>query len=356
MNKLHDLLSKLQAIEEAAKTSDIPAAHRKAKNPEDWKVSMKDLDDEEKEGKISHKDNLAKNSGKQINEWDVEDDTRGDGQEAAIHDAMQKLGISLNDINAENVWDIGEKISQAIGSGYNDYYRTNSEHRDVPAEDVLDYLSNHIDLSELSEESTELTTTVEPETTQDPQDGAGASDESIATECGDMPMGASQGGNKVELSMTDLLKLMAQLSKGQDPSVGGGDQPLMGDSYENEPNPEVAPVSAVLPTGNDMHSKGSEAEKVNGGGNPLQAQLAELYADIKARQLDELSNDTLKSYTKKAAADLNDRAYLSGHAYGKGKGDINREKKAFSRQAGIEKAVDKMSLKEANQMARNLRK
>lgn len=275
MNNLHDLLAKLQSIEEAAKNSDIPAAHRKAKNPDGWwKTSLKDLEAEEKEGKISHPDNLAKNNGTKNEEVEIEEEFELD--------------------------EVGEQLAP------------------------------------------------------DTQGAAGAADESV-TECGDMPM-AGEGEGKVELSMSDLLKLMAHISKGQEPNVGGHDQPLMGDSYENEPEPEVAPVSAVLPTGNDMHSKGGEAEKVNGGGNPLQAQLAELYADIKARQLDELSKDTLKSYTKKAAADLNDKAYLSGHAYGKGKGDINREKKAFSRQAGIEKAVDKMSLKEANQLARNLRK
>jgi hypothetical protein len=42
---------------------DIPAAHRKASGDKDWKVTQKDLD-KEKDSRISHKDTLAKNSGK----------------------------------------------------------------------------------------------------------------------------------------------------------------------------------------------------------------------------------------------------------------------------------------------------
>ena len=190
--------------------------------------------------------------------------------------------------------------------------------------------------------------------------GAGAADESVE-ECGDMPMAAAEGEGKVELSMSDLLKLMTHISKGQDPNVGQGDQPLMGDDvgeeYQNEPEPEVAPVDAVLPTGNDMHSKGAEAEKVNGGGNPLQAQLAELYSQIKEReaQLAELSKGTLASYAKKASAGASNAAFKAG---------MTRDDKEFSKQnakagkreAGLDKAIDKLSLKEANQQARNLRK
>jgi hypothetical protein len=52
-----------------------------------------------------------------------------------------------------------------------------------------------------------------------------------------------------------------------------------------EPDEKYADISAVIPTGNDMHSKGGEAPKVNGGGNPMQetlrAQLDSLYKTIK---------------------------------------------------------------------------
>ena len=59
------------------------------------------------------------------------------------------------------------------------------------------------------------------------------------------------------------------------------------EEFANEPNEKVAPISAVTPTGNDIHSKGGEAEKVNGGGNPmgvdeaLVSRLASHYQSIK---------------------------------------------------------------------------
>ena len=52
-----------------------------------------------------------------------------------------------------------------------------------------------------------------------------------------------------------------------------------------EPDEQYADVDAVTVTGNDLHSKGGEAPKVNGGGNPMQetlrAQLDSLYKTIK---------------------------------------------------------------------------
>ena len=116
------------------------------------------------------------------------------------------------------------------------------------------------------------------------QGGAGASDEGM-DEC-------PQDGN-VQLSMADLLKLMHRMQKGNVPQP---DQTLLGDEGVGEefanaqadaPGPEVAPVAAVIRKGNDLASKGDEAPKVNGGGNPLQAQLAELYAQVKERPVEE---------------------------------------------------------------------
>lgn len=188
-------------------------------------------------------------------------------------------------------------------------------------------------------------------------------DEMTAVECGDMPSHGGEG--KVELSMGDLIRLMNQLQKGQAPNAGHGDQPLMGDEVGEEfgnampgaEGPEVAPVAAVIPTGDDMHSKGAEAEKVNGGGNPLQAHLSELYAQIKEReaQLSELSKDTLASYAKKASAGASTAAFKAGMTQDD-KQFTKHNAKAAKREAGLDKAIDKLSLKEANQMARKLRK
>jgi hypothetical protein len=89
MSNLYDLMAKLQAIEEAAKFSEIPASQRKEKYPHGWKVTQKDLDDEEKEGKISHKDNLAKNNG--TKKEDVEVDECGGDSGGMVQLSMQDL-------------------------------------------------------------------------------------------------------------------------------------------------------------------------------------------------------------------------------------------------------------------------
>jgi hypothetical protein len=64
---------------------------------------------------------------------------------------------------------------------------------------------------------------------------------------------------------------------------------LVGDSYDNAPNEVTLDMDAVIPTGNDIHSKGREAEKVNGGGNPFNVDeslvnhLSNLYNEVKSR-------------------------------------------------------------------------
>jgi hypothetical protein len=52
-----------EGVEDGPKKSDVPAFMRKAKGGDDWKTSSKDIDDE-KYRNISHKDTLARNSGK----------------------------------------------------------------------------------------------------------------------------------------------------------------------------------------------------------------------------------------------------------------------------------------------------
>lgn len=51
------------------------------------------------------------------------------------------------------------------------------------------------------------------------------------------------------------------------------------------PDPRYAPINRMTATGDDLSSKGGEAPKVNGGGNPLEEQLAsrlaKLYDEIK---------------------------------------------------------------------------
>ena len=56
------------------------------------------------------------------------------------------------------------------------------------------------------------------------------------------------------------------------------------EGYANEPDEKYGDVGSVTATGNDMHSKGKEAPKVNGGGNPMESirqQLDARYKEIK---------------------------------------------------------------------------
>lgn len=78
---------------------------------------------------------------------------------------------------------------------------------------------------------------------------------------------------------------------GKATSVDMNDEPIMGDNFANSveggSDTEVYGIDAVTGTGDDLHSKGGEAEKVNGGGNPfnvdesLVSRLSAMYEEIK---------------------------------------------------------------------------
>jgi hypothetical protein len=114
-------------------------------------------------------------------------------------------------------------------------------------------------------------------------------------ECGEMPgtMHSPKQQDNVNMNVTmsgngaggikDLMNILKNIetgatSHGDEPPgddtvvIGSNDiadvQAELDDSYNNEPNTEVAGIDAVTPTGNDLASKGDEAEKANGGGNP----------------------------------------------------------------------------------------
>lgn len=63
------------------------------------------------------------------------------------------------------------------------------------------------------------------------------------------------------------------------------------DEFANEPDSMYQDIGAVTRTGGDIHSKGGEAPKVNGGGNPLLKvkvegileQMTKLYQEVKLR-------------------------------------------------------------------------
>lgn len=94
--------------------------------------------------------------------------------------------------------------------------------------------------------------------------------------------GSGSGGIK------DLLDILRHIENND----GGEKDVVIGmEEFANEPNVQTAGVDAVIPTGDDLASKGGEAEKVNGGGNPMQpgvseslvAHLSNLYQEVKSR-------------------------------------------------------------------------
>jgi hypothetical protein len=95
-----------------------------------------------------------------------------------------------------------------------------------------------------------------------------------------------------------LGKLMGKMDK--EPIIGDVDMPM--DEYANTPDEVYGTVGDVTQTGNDIHSKGAEAPKVNGGGNPfgvdedLVNRLASMYESIKSR---DNVNETLNEFDVK---------------------------------------------------------
>jgi len=124
-------------------------------------------------------------------------------------------------------------------------------------------------------------------------------------ECGGMPsMGpmssmAPKQQDNVNMSVNmsgqgaggirDLMAILKNIEQ------GGGDAEkdmVVGlEQMANAPDEQTAGLGAVTPTGDDLHSKGGEAPKVNGGGNPMQRgvseglldQLNNLYQEVKLR-------------------------------------------------------------------------
>lgn len=91
--------------------------------------------------------------------------------------------------------------------------------------------------------------------------------------------GSGAGGIR---DLMSILKNIEQAGADADDVVFGTDEAKMmartEEEFANQPDEETAPVSAVTSTGNDLSSKGAEAPKVNGGGNPMQEALAEKLA------------------------------------------------------------------------------
>ena len=138
-------------------------------------------------------------------------------------------------------------------------------------------------------------------------------------ECGDMPVGmmgmSSHQGQQDSVTMNismngsgaggirDLMSILRDIEGSDNADVHSHDVSKLfgGDDVEvafdeemadggfgaatTEPNTATAGIDAVTATGNDLASKGIEAPKVNGGGNPMHEALAsrlyQMYQEIK---------------------------------------------------------------------------
>ena len=141
----------------------------------------------------------------------------------------------------------------------------------------------------------------------------------VNEECGDMPMGmmgmSSHQGQQDSVTMNismngsgaggirDLMSILRNIESSDNTDVHSHDVSKLfgGDDIEvafgeemsdggfgaatTQPDPATAGIDAVTATGNDIHSKGIEAPKVNGGGNPMHEtvkhRLYTLYNEIK---------------------------------------------------------------------------
>lgn len=170
-------------------------------------------------------------------------------------------------------------------------------------------------------------------------------------ECGDMPMGmmgmSSHQGQQDSVTMNismngsgaggirDLMSILRDIESSDNVDVhnhdvnklfGGDDVEVAFDeemadggfaTATTEPNTATTGIDAVTATGNDLASKGIEAPKVNGGGNPMQETLAsrlyQMYQEIKEAKSDKF--DALKHVKnptkgeKEAAKDVKRGSY-----------------------------------------------
>jgi len=156
-------------------------------------------------------------------------------------------------------------------------------------------------------------------------------------ECGDMPMGmmgmsGSQGQqDNLDMNITlhgsgaggvrDLMNILRDIEGSGNADVHshdvsklfGGDDAVevafdeeMGDggfgAATTHPDTSTAGIDAVTATGNDLASKGAEARKVNGGGNPmheaLASKLAQMYQEIKEAGDKKTMSRAAKGYEK----------------------------------------------------------
>ncbi len=132
-------------------------------------------------------------------------------------------------------------------------------------------------------------------------------------ECGDMmgPMGSPKQSDNVTMNISmngsgsggirDLMNILRNIEKGDDghdhddgldmkisPTLIPDKMPVLGDEYDNSPDELVAPMSAAIPGGNDLHKPKGAYPKAAGGDNPmalesLKDKLGAMYEQIKSK-------------------------------------------------------------------------
>lgn len=166
----------------------------------------------------------------------------------------------------------------------------------------------------------------------------------LTGECGDMGPQASAPKQSDSVTMNvsmngsgaggirDLMAILKNIEHGgasephhdADVLVGMGAEEGFQDATTT-PHPQTAGVDAMTRTGDDLSSKGKEAVKVNGGGNPMReslvAKLSAMYEEVKneaynpnsasaenRRNLDKHEHDRLKAAAEKDDATDADKA------------------------------------------------
>lgn len=190
-----------------------------------------------------------------------------------------------------NFTDLYKKIAALENLEPSDKY-THKDLDDDVAEDNMPQATSNVDQPLMGSQMADL----EVEPIADP-----VAVDTDMEECGGMmssPMMSPKQPDNVSMTVNmngsgkggirDLLDVLKNIEQ----SAGGDKAMVIGmEEFANQPNATVADTSAMTPTGDDLSSKGAEAEKVNGGGNPMQPGVSEslvshlnnLYQEIKSR-------------------------------------------------------------------------
>ena len=159
------------------------------------------------------------------------------------------------------------------------------------------------------------------------------SSDDFIDECGDDTMNTPHQPSSVSMSVSmngsgkegirDLMDVLKNIEDAVHSTDDSDDEPLysaprsarssepimggeMDEEFANTMNTQTMNMDSMFRTGNDMHSKGVEYPKVNGGGNPMQealvTRLYSMYSTIKETTDDEADKDNAINDPKVQAA------------------------------------------------------